>query len=227
MTRAFHVQIIKPAHYDDEGYVIQWWKASIQSNSLASLYAIVQDAADRQVLSADVTLTSNGWDECNTVISEDRIAKRIPSAGAGVVFLVGVQTNQFASRPGYGARFRAVALMSPSGLHVFGFLTCCLSFHGTCRKQSISRHHPVCRRSRRSHRWPAPRCVREQAAPHLQFPGRSAGPAGCRRSLPAARTAAALLAAHRLFRRRSRLSVSVQLLHHHRRARPQVTIPNR
>ena len=67
MTRAFHVQIIKPAHYDDEGYVIQWWKASIQSNSLASLYAIVQDAADRQVLSRNVTLTSNGWDECNTV----------------------------------------------------------------------------------------------------------------------------------------------------------------
>ena len=110
MTRAFHVQIIKPAHYDDEGYVIQWWKASIQSNSLASLYAIVQDAADRQVLSRNVTLTSNGWDECNTVISEDRIAKRIPSAGAGVVFLVGVQTNQFARALDMARGFRACRL---------------------------------------------------------------------------------------------------------------------
>ena len=57
MAHAFHVEMIKPSHYDDDGYVIQWWKASIPSNSLASLYAIVQDAADRRVLGADVALT--------------------------------------------------------------------------------------------------------------------------------------------------------------------------
>ena len=50
MPQAFHVEMIKPSHYDDDGYVIQWWKASIPSNSLASLYAIVQDAAERRVL---------------------------------------------------------------------------------------------------------------------------------------------------------------------------------
>ncbi len=52
MTQAFHVEMIKPSHYDDEGHVIQWWKASIPSNSLASLHAIVQDVADRRVLRA-------------------------------------------------------------------------------------------------------------------------------------------------------------------------------
>ena len=46
----FHVEMIKPSHYYDEGYVIQWWKASIPSNSLASLYAIVRDSAERHVL---------------------------------------------------------------------------------------------------------------------------------------------------------------------------------
>ena len=50
MAQAFHVEMIKPSHYDDDGYVIQWWKASIPSNSLASLYAIVQDAASGEVL---------------------------------------------------------------------------------------------------------------------------------------------------------------------------------
>src|SRR5262245_16954392 len=33
--RKFFVEIIKPSHYDDDGYVIQWWRAFIPSNSLA------------------------------------------------------------------------------------------------------------------------------------------------------------------------------------------------
>ena len=124
MTRAFHVEMIKPSHYDDEGYVIQWRKASIPSNSLASLYTIVQDAADRQVLSADVTLTFDGWDECNAVISEDRITRRIARAGAGVVFLVGVQTNQFPRALDMARAFRARGLnVAIGGFHVSGYLT--------------------------------------------------------------------------------------------------------
>jgi hypothetical protein len=63
IARAFHVEMIKPSHSDDEGYVIQWWKASIPSNSLASLYAIVMDAAERCVLGQDVSLTYDGWDD--------------------------------------------------------------------------------------------------------------------------------------------------------------------
>jgi hypothetical protein len=44
----FHIEIIKPSHYDKDGYVIQWWKAWIPSNSMACLYAISQDCADAQ-----------------------------------------------------------------------------------------------------------------------------------------------------------------------------------
>ena len=77
MPATFHVELIKPSHYDDDGYVIQWWKASIPSNSLASLYAIVQDAAERRVLGEDVAITLDGWDECNTLISADKVARRI------------------------------------------------------------------------------------------------------------------------------------------------------
>ena len=46
VAKTFHVEMIKPSHYDDDGYTIQWWRASIPSNSLVSLYAIVQDAAN-------------------------------------------------------------------------------------------------------------------------------------------------------------------------------------
>ena len=33
-NRRFHVEIVKPSHYDDQGYVIQWVRAFIPSNSL-------------------------------------------------------------------------------------------------------------------------------------------------------------------------------------------------
>ena len=46
--KKFVIQIIKPSHYDDDGYVIQWLRAFIPSNSLACLYALVQDATQRE-----------------------------------------------------------------------------------------------------------------------------------------------------------------------------------
>ena len=33
--KKFYVELIKPSHYDDDGYVIQWAKAWIPTNSLA------------------------------------------------------------------------------------------------------------------------------------------------------------------------------------------------
>src|SRR5262245_1229474 len=50
----FFVEIIKPSHYDDDGYVIQWVRAFVPSNSLACLYALVQDVQQRRVLGAEV-----------------------------------------------------------------------------------------------------------------------------------------------------------------------------
>ena len=54
--RTFHVEIVKPSHYDKDGYVIQWWKAWIPSNSMACLYGIAQDCGVRKVLGDDVAI---------------------------------------------------------------------------------------------------------------------------------------------------------------------------
>ena len=124
MVQAFHIEMIKPSHYDDEGYVIQWWKASIPSNSLASLYALVRDAADRRILGEEVEITFDGWDECNSIVSERRTAHRIEHAGAGVVFLVGVQSNQFPRALDIARKLRARNLnVVIGGFHVSGCLS--------------------------------------------------------------------------------------------------------
>ena len=48
--------LIKPSHYDDDGYVIQWFRSAIPSNSLAALYGLMQDAADAEVLGPDTDI---------------------------------------------------------------------------------------------------------------------------------------------------------------------------
>src|ERR1700759_2851557 len=52
-VRRFVVELVKPSHYDDDGYVIQGWKSWIPSNSLACLYGIATDLADRHSLGSD------------------------------------------------------------------------------------------------------------------------------------------------------------------------------
>ena len=66
--RRFQLVLIKPSHYDDDGYVIRWWRAMIPSNSLAAVYGIAADCAERQVLGPDVAIDIEVIDETNTRI---------------------------------------------------------------------------------------------------------------------------------------------------------------
>ena len=52
--RRFQLVLIKPSHYDDDGYVIQWLRSGMPSNSLAAIYGLAVDAAERQLLGPDV-----------------------------------------------------------------------------------------------------------------------------------------------------------------------------
>jgi Radical SAM superfamily len=121
--RRFVVELIKPSHYDDDGYVIQWWKSWIPSNSLASLYGIATDIAARHALGPDVALELWAYDECHTVIPIGHIIRRIKAADAGLVCLVGVQSNQFPRAMDLAAPFRAAGIaVAIGGFHVSGCL---------------------------------------------------------------------------------------------------------
>jgi len=92
----YFVELIKPSHYDDDGYVIQWWKSWIPANTLACINGLTRDAAERSILGSDVEFVINAYDEMNTVIPVTDIIRRFKSGGGcGVVFFVGVQSNQF------------------------------------------------------------------------------------------------------------------------------------
>jgi hypothetical protein len=120
---AFRVALIKPSHYDDDGYVIQWRRSYIPSNSLASVYGLVAECAREHVLGADVDIEIEACDECNTTVDVRGVAKRIRAAGGGMVGLVGVQSNQFPRALDLGRQFRALGLpVIIGGFHVSGCL---------------------------------------------------------------------------------------------------------
>lgn len=122
--KTFFVEIIRPSHYDDDGYVIQWLRAFIPSNSLACLYALVHAAGARRVLGDDVDVVVTAYDETNTVIPVRRIIRRIRAArGRGLVLIAGVQTNQFPRAADLAREFRAAGVpVAVGGFHVSGCL---------------------------------------------------------------------------------------------------------
>jgi radical SAM superfamily enzyme YgiQ (UPF0313 family) len=93
--RRFCLVLIKPSHYDDDGYVIQWLRSAVPSNSLAVLYGLALECAQQNILGAEIEIEIHAFDETNTRIRPARIASLIKEAGAGMVMLVGVQSNQF------------------------------------------------------------------------------------------------------------------------------------
>jgi len=122
-SQVFRVVLIKPSHYDDDGYVIQWWRSLVPSNSLASVHGLLSDCQTEQVLGPDVTIDIESFDECNTVIKVNKIIKSIRAAGAGFVGLVGVQSNQFPRALDLARQFRSAGVtVVAGGFHVSGCL---------------------------------------------------------------------------------------------------------
>jgi radical SAM superfamily enzyme YgiQ (UPF0313 family) len=120
--RSFQLVLIKPSHYDDDGYVIQWVRSGIPSNSLAAAYALARDAAQRQVLGPDVSLDISALDETNTRVRiKDIIAQFIRHDGFGLVGLVGAQSNQFPRTLDIARPLRAAGIpVMIGGFHVSG-----------------------------------------------------------------------------------------------------------
>jgi radical SAM superfamily enzyme YgiQ (UPF0313 family) len=93
--RKFSLVLIKPSHYDDDGYVIQWFRSAIPANSLACLYGLALECREQKILGENVELEIHAFDETNTHIKNDKIISLIENADDGMVMLVGVQSNQF------------------------------------------------------------------------------------------------------------------------------------
>ena len=106
--QVFNLVLIKPTHYDDDGYPIQWFRSAIPSNTLACINGLAEDAARRQVLGPDVEIRIHAFDETNTRVRPAKIIETFrQSGGLGMICFVGVQSNQFPRALDLARRFRA------------------------------------------------------------------------------------------------------------------------
>ncbi|MEA2935865.1 MAG: hypothetical protein QOD74_2511 [Variibacter sp.] len=117
----FNLVLIKPSHYDDAGYPIQWWRSAIPSNTLACLNGLAEDARNRRVV-GQVDIRIWPYDETNRRIRPDRIIRDIRrSGGRALVAFAGVQSNQFTRAVDLARPFLAAGIqVSIGGFHVSG-----------------------------------------------------------------------------------------------------------
>ncbi|MEK7230241.1 MAG: hypothetical protein AAB154_09355, partial [Candidatus Binatota bacterium] len=108
--KRFRIVLIKPSKYDDDGYVIRFWKGVLPSNTLSVLNGLTEEVKRSRVF-GDLRIEIVTFDETTEKIPVKKIIRwsRRPSTKL-VVGLVGVQTNQFPRAFDLGRQFRAVGI---------------------------------------------------------------------------------------------------------------------
>ncbi len=119
---SFTFVLIKPTHYDDEGYPIQWFRSVMPSNTLACMYSLAEDARRREVLGPGVDFAIETYDETNRRVEPARIIRDLQRRGGrALIGLVGVQSNQFPRSVDLARQFRAEGMqVCIGGFHVSG-----------------------------------------------------------------------------------------------------------
>lgn len=122
--RRFQLVLVKPSHYGEDGYVIRWWRATIPSNSLASVYGIAQESLARHVLGPDVAIDMEAIDEFSTRVDIPKLIARFSRQdNFGLVMLVGVQSNQYPRALDIARPLREAGIqVAIGGFHVSGCL---------------------------------------------------------------------------------------------------------
>ncbi len=118
----FHLILIKPSRYDDDGYVIQWRRVSHAAASLSVLNALAEDCARRKVLGPDVEIVIEAREDQSGLPPMNQMIRRVKQASAGgLVGFVGVHSAQFPRTADLARRFRAAGVpVVIGGFHVSG-----------------------------------------------------------------------------------------------------------
>jgi radical SAM superfamily enzyme YgiQ (UPF0313 family) len=119
--KQFRIVLIKPSKYDDEGYIIRFWKGVLPSNTLNVLHGLTEDVSERGVFGG-LDIKVETFDETAEKVP---IRKIIRWSGRRdtklLVCLVGVQTNQFPRAVDLARKFRAAGIdVIIGGFHTSG-----------------------------------------------------------------------------------------------------------
>jgi len=123
MSDRLALLLIKPSKYDDDGYVVRFFRGVLPSNTLATLAGLTRQVIDSGELGS-IDVDCHLFDEQVNRIDPHRLVRRHRRGGRRVVVaLCGVQSNQFPRAADLARQFKAEgADVMIGGFHVSGAL---------------------------------------------------------------------------------------------------------
>lgn len=124
LWKSLNLYLIKPSKYDDDGYVIRYWKGVLPSNTLACLNGLSEDLRRREVFGKKMRWTIRSIDETvERVDAAEIIRQSKKKKNKTIVCLVGVQSNQFPRAADIALQLRRSGVdVLIGGFHVSGVM---------------------------------------------------------------------------------------------------------
>ena len=124
-NRLVQLYLIKPSNYDDDGYVVTYFRGVLPSNTLNCLAALTEDVIRNKSLGDHLELNVHLFDETVQKIPVKKICQSALDRDQQVIVcLVGVQSNQFPRASDLARNFRAAGIsVLIGGFHVSGLLS--------------------------------------------------------------------------------------------------------
>lgn len=122
--RRLAIYLLKPSKYDEDGYVIRYWRGVLPSNTLTCLYGLTEDVREQGILGRELQWRIELIDETVQRVDVRRIVQASRRRGTKVIVcLAGVQSNQFARASDLALMFRQAGIaVLIGGFHVSGSL---------------------------------------------------------------------------------------------------------
>ena len=121
----FHLYLIKPSKYDDEGFIIRYWKGVLPSNTISCLNGLSEDVRERGILGKDLQWEITLIDDTVQGVPYKKIIRESTRPGTKVlVCLAGVQSNQIPRAADIAMRFREHKInVMMGGFHISGVMS--------------------------------------------------------------------------------------------------------
>jgi radical SAM superfamily enzyme YgiQ (UPF0313 family) len=134
-SEIFTVLLIRPSKYDDDGYVVRYWKGILPSNTLAVLNALTREVFESGRFGPNVKPRVVLLDDTVHTINVERLAgKYLGKNKRAVAVFAGVQTNQFPRASELAVRFKQAGFETMvGGFHVSGSIALADSMPPECQ----------------------------------------------------------------------------------------------
>ena len=117
------IVLIQPSRYDDDGYLICYFRGVLPSNTLACLHSLTTEFADRWKEEKGIEIKIKLYDEVVDYVPFKRLAALNSGSNKVVAALVGVQSGHFARASDIAKKLTGLGIKTLiGGFHVSGII---------------------------------------------------------------------------------------------------------